>query len=66
MKFECALKAMREGKKVKHKDRTYPLVIKENRICELYRTTDNDYYEPLDTMNTCNIMRDDWWVVDDD
>lgn len=65
MKFEEALKAMREGKAIKHKDRTYPLVMKENRICELYRTTDNDYYEPLDTMNTCNIMRDDWEVVDE-
>lgn len=56
---------MREGKAIKHKDRTYPLVMKENRICELYRTTDNDYYEPLDTMNTCNIMRNDWEIVDE-
>lgn len=66
MTFEEALKAMRDGKKVIFKGRSYPLTIKENCICELYRTTDNDYYEPLQSINVCNIMRNDWEIVQDD
>lgn len=64
MTFEEALKAMREGEFVIFDDRAFPLCLHDGRICELC------YYgfEPLDSMNVCNIMRSDWRIfgVEDD
>ena len=48
MKFEEALKAMREGKCECGKDGTGGEILWEH-----------------DSINTCNIMRDDWEVVND-
>ena len=65
MRFEEALKAMREGKKVIFKGKSFPLTIKENRICEFHQFSDGDcYYALLNTMNVCDIMRDDWMLED--
>ena len=53
MRFEEALKAMREGKKVKHSGRSVSLCIDENGdIVENYRT----FQEPLRSINVINIM----------
>ncbi len=55
MTFEEALKAMREGEFVIFDGRSYPLCLIDNRVCELT----HHGFEPLDSMNTCNIMRCD-------
>ena len=64
MTFEEALKAMREGEFVIFDGRSYPLCLIDNRVCELTYHG----FEPLDCMNTCNIMRSDWRIfgVEDD
>lgn len=64
MTFEEALKAMREGEFVIFDGRSYPLCLIDNRVCELT----HHGFEPLDSMNTCNIMRCDWRIfgVEDD
>lgn len=64
MTFEEALKAMREGEFVIFDGRSYPLCLIDNRVCELTYHG----FEPLDSMNTCNIMRSDWRIfgVEDD
>lgn len=51
MTFEEALKAMREGEFVIFDGRSYPLCLIDNRVCELT----HHGFEPLDSMNTCNI-----------
>ena len=64
MTFEEALKAMREGEFVIFDGRSYPLCLIDNRVCELT----HHGFEPLDSMNTCNIMRSDWRIfgIEDD
>ena len=65
MKFEEALKAMREGKKVKRPAQFVPKTMKNGRIVEVYKNKDGKpMYEPLDVMNTCNIVAEDWEIVD--
>lgn len=67
MTFEEALKAMREGKKVIFKGKTFPLAIKYNCICEFHQLSDGScYYESLSMIDACYIMRDDWEIVQDD
>ena len=66
MTFEEALKAMREGKKVKRPIHLTPRVIRDGRICEAYKTDRGLWISlPMDSMNCCNIIADDWEVVDD-
>lgn len=66
MRFEEALKAMREGKKVKFPIRSLPLTICNNKICECGKDgTGGEILWEHDSINTCNIMRDDWEVVND-
>lgn len=60
MFFEEALACMRSGKAVIFDGRSYPLCITDNRICELT----SHGLEPLDSMNTCNMMRNDWHIFD--
>lgn len=64
MFFEEALAAMRSGEAVIFDDRSDPLCMLDDQICEL---TYNGL-EPLDSMNTCNIMRSDWRIfgIEDD
>lgn len=64
MFFEEALAAMRSGEAVIFDERPYPLCLIDGRICELTYHG----FEPLDCMNTCNIMRSDWRIfgVEDD
>lgn len=64
MTFEEALKAMREGEFVIFDGRSFPLWLHDGRICELCYHG----FEPLDSMNICNIMRSDWRIfgVEDD
>ena len=64
MFFEEALAAMRSGEAVIFDDRSDPLCMIDDQICEL---THNGF-EPLDSMNTCNIMRSDWRIfgIEDD
>jgi hypothetical protein len=65
MRFEEALKAMREGKKVKRPVQFVPRTIKNGKIVEVYKNHNGKLmYEPLDTMNTCNITAGDWEIVD--
>ena len=66
MKFEQALEAMRKGKKVKRPIQFVPKTIKNGKIVEVYKDKNlKDIYEPLDCMNTCNIIAGDWEIVDD-
>lgn len=64
MFFEEALAAMRFGEAVICDGRSDPLCMIDDQICEL---THNGF-EPLDSMNTCNIMRSDWRIfgIEDD
>lgn len=67
MKFEEALKAMREGKKVKRPVHLVPRTMKNGKIVEVYKKANGKLgYEPLDTMNTCNIIAGDWEVVENE
>lgn len=66
MRFEEALKAMREGKKVKRPVQFVPRTMKNGRIVEVYKNPNGELmYEPLETMNTCNIIAEDWEIVDE-
>lgn len=39
---------------------------KKGKIVEIYKNAnDRNTYEPLDCMNTCNIIAGDWEIVDD-
>lgn len=67
MKFEDALKAMREGKKVKRPAQFNPRAIKDGRICEAYKTNKGKWdFSPIASMNCCNIIAGDWEIVDED
>lgn len=66
MKFEEALKCMREGKKVKRPVNLLPRAMKDGKICEVWKGANGKLvYEPLDSMYTCNIIAEDWEVVDE-
>lgn len=66
MRFEEALKAMREGKKVKRPVQFNPRTIKDGIICEAYKTDKGIWqYFSMDSMNCCNIIAGDWEVIDD-
>jgi hypothetical protein len=64
MRFEEALKAMREGKIAQRPVHLVPRTIKDGKIVEIYtRFNGKPSYIPLDTINTCNIMAEDWEIV---
>ena len=64
MRFEEALKCMREGKLVMRPTHLVPRTIKNGKIVEVYTKFNGKLgYEPLDTMNTCNIIAGDWEIV---
>ena len=66
MKFEEALKAMREGKLVMRPVHLVPRTMKDGKTVEVYtRFNGKLSYIPLDVMNTCNIIAGDWEVVDE-
>lgn len=65
MRFEDALKAMREGKKVKHSKRPSALQIYDGKICEVYNQFGTSTLYDLEILRNCEIMREDWEVVDD-
>jgi hypothetical protein len=66
MRFEEALKAMRDGKKVKRPVQFVPKTIKNGKIVEVYKNNNGKLmYESLDIMNTCNIIAGDWEIVDE-
>lgn len=67
MRFEEALKAMREGKKVKRPIQLTPRVMRDGRICEAYKTDKGIWkFIPMDGMNCCNIIAGDWEEVVDE
>ena len=59
MKFEEALKAMREGKKVQKRTLTYRLDVPDNGATCLIV----EY--PIDRLSTNDIIAEDWEVIDD-
>jgi hypothetical protein len=58
MNFEEALKAMREGKKIKLPERDFFL----NMIGKIYYD-DNDG-RPAEIIGTNDILRDDWKIIE--
>lgn len=66
MRFEEALKCMREGKLVMRPTHLVPRTMKNGKIVEVYTKFNGKLgYEPLDTMNTCNIIAGDWEIVNE-
>lgn len=67
MRFEEALKAMREGKKVKRPAQYNPRTIMENTIIEVCTWNGKEpiNYEPLNSIQCSNILAEDWEVVDE-
>lgn len=66
MKFEEALKAMRERKMVKRPPQSAPKVMIGGKIFEVYKMRGQELnYSKLDSMNCLNIEADDWEIVDD-
>nr|DAQ84093.1 MAG TPA: Protein of unknown function (DUF2829) [Caudoviricetes sp.] len=64
MKFEEALKAMREGKRVKRPIQSVPKSMIGGKIFEVYKDgKQNVIYSKLDSMNCVNIEADDWEVM---
>lgn len=66
MKFEEALKAMREGKRVKRPIQSVPKSMIGGKIFEVYKDgKQNVIYSKLDSMNCVNIEADDWELYKD-
>lgn len=71
LKPECltlkeALKAMHEGKRVTHKDRNIPLIIKDGKLWKCnYDDGGNLVYWKCDDLTIGDFLRKDWKVVDD-
>lgn len=71
MRFEQALQAMREGKKVKRPIQSNPRAIVHNMIVEVFKWNPRenevkDWYEPLDGLHIENIMAEDWEIIEDE
>lgn len=68
MRFDEALKCMREGKKVKRPIQYNPRMIYDGRIIEVCTWNGKEPidYEPLSGMMCENILAEDWEVVEDD
>lgn len=67
MTFEEALKAMREGKKVKRPKQYNPRTIFEENIVEVVTWEHNRVidYEPLNSIRCTNILAEDWEIIDE-
>ena len=67
MRFEEALKAMREGKKVKRPRMFVPREMKKNVIYEVYKSDDGRYnYVKTNVVYNTDIIAEDWEVVEDE
>lgn len=67
MKFEEAMKCMREGKKVKEKDSTIYYSIEDGRIyITLKNHLEEVHTEQAIVINWNNIMSEDWEMFEDD
>ena len=67
MRFEEALKCMREGKKVIIPVVHFvPRMIKEDRIVEVYTTNNEEYCCGIGCIDSNNILSEYWEVVEDD
>lgn len=65
MKFEEALKAMRDGKRVKRPVNLLPRAMKDGKICEVWKGANGKLvYEPLEIMYCSNIIAGDWEIVE--
>ena len=66
MKFEQALQAMREGKKVKRPSQYNPRTIFDGSIIEICRWNGKEPidYEPLNSIQCSNILAEDWEIVE--
>lgn len=66
MRFELALKAMREGKKVKRPCYSVEYFIKDNKIKYIQRIDGKEYdFGGANAINNDDIMSEDWEVIDD-
>ena len=63
MKFEDALKAMREGKKVRIKDEDFCFKIIQGHLVSLF---DNRLQIDVTAIDDYSIMSEDWEVVEDE
>lgn len=67
MRFEQALQAMREGKKVKRPIHILPFSMKQGRIVAVYKGKNGkDKYDFVEGMYTSNIIAGDWEVVENE
>ena len=67
MRFEQALQAMREGKRVKRPIHLFPFSMKQGRIVAIYKGDNGkDKYCFVEEMFTSNIIAGDWEIVEDD
>ena len=67
MKFEEALSAMREGKKVKRCGQSLPRCLHNNKIYEIWKDEYGSYKcDRLDYIYCDNILAEDWEVVEDE
>ena len=68
MRFEQALQAMREGKKVKRPIQYNPRMIYDSHIIEVLTWNEKEPidYELLGGMQCENILAEDWEIVEDD
>ena len=66
MRFEQALQAMREGKKVKRPKQYNPRMIFDDSIIEVINWNREQPidYEPLNSIQCRNILAEDWEIVD--
>ena len=62
MKFEEALKAMREGKKVRIKDEDFCFKIVQGHLIALF---DNKLQADITSIDDYSILSEDWEIVDE-
>lgn len=63
MIFEEALKAMREGKKVKRIELLYPIIFKKEE--DLFFSVWDDGYEKIYWIEHGDIIAENWEIVDE-
>lgn len=68
MKFEDAIKEMRNGKKIQNdymREMKYCMFIEKGHICEQYIGRKNDRVMQCDFINAYHLFRDDWEVYNE-
>ena len=68
MKFEEAIKAMRDGKKVRNdymKEKKIVMYIIKNRVYQCITTETHTREYECEFFNSNHLFREDWEVVDD-